>query len=94
MDFESNLTMPIYSDNDELIGSFVYDSFYDKLQGFVAGVGHPLALAISTGDPVFFTPTEIEHGCSHAVLTQAPISVNSRVLRCEPNEEDQHETKK
>ena len=93
MDFQSDITMPIYSDIGELVGSFLYVE-YDQLHGFVAGQGHSLALSVSLGDPVFLTPIEIPRGVSHAILTQSPTGVNSRLIRCQPNEEESDETKR
>lgn len=72
-DVLSRETFPIYDDSlKNLLGGFSLKRG-DVIIGFVAGVDHPTALAISTGASFYFTPMEDCNGMiSHGVISDIP----------------------
>jgi hypothetical protein len=76
-------SLPIFDEYKEIVGAFVLKD-HDTLAGFVAGNGYPLALTVSLGDSLFFTPMEGKTGkIEFAVLTDKSISLNSIKVRAE-----------
>ena len=72
-DVLSRETFPIYDDSlKTLLGGFSLKSG-DVIVGFVAGVDHPAALAVSTGSHFYFTVKDDRNGMvSHGIINEVP----------------------
>lgn len=74
-------SLPIYTDDLEIVGAF---SFIDlqRVCGFVAGNGYPLALRVATGQNFFFTPVEdLKGNISSAIVSEMIINDSSIVIK-------------
>ncbi len=81
VDVPSMESFPIYEDALVLVGAFTV-SQGDRIDGFLAGSGYPLALSVSLGDDFYFTPVEGEDGkVSSAILSERSISAHSVKIR-------------
>ena len=88
VDAPSGESMPVYDQFRFLIGAFnVYEG--NRMVGFLSGVGHPMAIDISLGDPFYITPIEGPDGkVMNAVISEKPITVNSvKVNTTEENDD-------
>lgn len=74
-DIRSDESFPLYDDmKTVLIGAF---TLYrrDIIDGWVAGVDHPVALKISTGEPFYLTPVDDDVGqVAYGLVSELPIS--------------------
>ena len=70
-------TFPIYDDYGILVGGFTRRQG-SRIYGFIAGTGYPLALAVSSEQPFYFTPS---HGktrfMTHATISATKVSPTS-----------------
>lgn len=83
MDIPYLESLPVFDEYKEVVGAFTLRD-QDTLAGFVAGNGYPLALTVSLGDQLFFTPIEGKSGkIEYGILSEKTISVNSIKIRAE-----------
>jgi hypothetical protein len=81
-------THPVYDESGTLVGGFTL-LHGDVVTGFIAGVGYPLALSVSTDAPFYFTPREGPDGkVSKGVISDKQISVNSKRVSGAYDEKD------
>jgi hypothetical protein len=77
-DLESYKTYPVYDEFGKLVGGFTVFKG-SMMAGFIAGVGYPLALVISTGEPFYFTACEDSTGrISYGKVTDYEMNSDSK----------------
>lgn len=73
-DVPSFESLPIYDDADKLIGAFVVDQA-QTVRCFVSGVSYPGSIAVSVGDPFYFTTYDGPDGkIVSAILTDYKLN--------------------